>query len=962
MLIVMDTVGDLCYNASINKPLEVIMRKYEDFSRIHENTLPPRSHYIPYDSLEKALAGVKSDSVYYTLLNGEWDFKYYSRDIDLPEIITEWDKVQVPSCWQMTGYEKPYYTNVNYPYPVDPPFVPDDNPVGVYRRTVNADAEMAARENYIVFEGVSSCVELFVNGEYVGFSTVSHSTSEFKISLREGENEIVARVYKWCVGSYLEDQDFFRNNGIFRDVYLLSRNVGHLFDVNIGYDDKNVYCDLPYTLYDAEGNVAADGERILWNAEKPYLYTLVVEQAGEFIPFKIGFRTQSVADNGALLINGVAVKLKGVNHHDTHPTGGYAMTEEFMRFELLKMKELNINCIRTSHYPPQPAFIELCDELGFYVLDEADNETHGFASRLGKWPGYDADNVWPCRNPVWRDAHVDRAARLFQRDKNHTCVIMWSLGNEANYGENTAAMSEYIRANDVKMGFKRLIHYENSYCINTRELRAVYKDPDTVDVVSRMYPMPEELYRYLGNTGDTRPVFWCEYCHAMGNGPGDLADYWKVFYKDPQLIGGCIWEWADHVSPISEDKFGYGGDFGEETHDGNFCCDGLVFADRSFKTGSLEAKAVYQPLATEWKDGKLTLLNRYDFTDLDETDISYTVEVDGEVVEEGELTVSAAPHTAVTVDFDIDAIECLYGAYLNVYLEKDGYEVARTQHKIADGKCVSEGKGSVEIRTEKEFALVKGEGFEYKFDLHNGVIADLDGYLAAPMQLTVWRAPTDNDRHIKNQWYEENYHRMHNKVYSAEIDGNTITVKASLAGVSKLPVFKYTATYTFFGNGQVDVAVDGDFNKNETFLPRLGFEFKTAAKDFEYFGYGPCEAYVDMRNAAKVGKYKSSADKEYVNYIMPQEHGNHYGTKYLSLGGYKFLAKDSFEIRVSEYSTKELDVKRHNFELNKDSFTNVRIDYKVSGIGSGSCGPQLLPPYRMRDEKVSFNFSIIKEN
>ena len=923
--------------------------------------MPPRAHYIPYDSLEKALKGDKKSSSYYTLLNGEWDFKYYSRDIDCPDVIGEWDKVTVPSCWQMTGYEKPYYTNVNYPYPVDPPYIPDDNPVGVYRKLISVDEATAAKENYIVFEGVASCVELFVNGEYVGFSTVSHSTSEFKINLKAGENEIIAKVYKWCVGSYLEDQDFFRNNGIFRDVYLLSRNEGHIFDLNVGYDDKNVFCDCAYTLYDADGNEVGDGERVLWNAEKPYLYTLVVEQAGEFIPVKIGFRTQSVSEKGELLINGVSVKLKGVNHHDTHPTGGYAMTEEFMRFELLKMKELNINCIRTSHYPPQPAFIELCDELGFYVVDEADNETHGFSAREGGW-GYDFSNIWPCHNPEWREAHVDRAARLFQRDKNHTCVIMWSLGNEANYGVNTAAMSEYIRANDTKMGYKRLIHYENSYCVNTWNNRSNYKDPDTVDVVSRMYPMPEELYRYVENTGDTRPIFWCEYCHAMGNGPGDLNDYWKVFYKEPQFIGGCIWEWTDHVAPLSEGKFGYGGDFGEETHDFNFCCDGLVFHDRSFKTGSLEAKAVYQPLHTEWKDGVLTILNRYDFTDLNEAKLRYTYEVDGKVVKEGTLEVSAKPHTSVDVALAFENTDCLYGSYLNVHMEKDGREVAATQHKIADGNYVAVGKGSVVIEENGEFAHIKGEGFEYKFNLHYGVLTDLEGYLCSPMELTLWRAPTDNDRSIKHKWFEKNYNRMHNKVYSAQVCGNKITVKAALEGVSRAPVFKYTAVYTFFGNGQIDVALDGNFNTAGEYLPRLGFEFKTAEKDFEYFGYGPCEAYVDMRNAAKVGMYKSSAEKEYVNYIVPQEHGNHYGTKYLKLGNYSFVSKNGFEMCVSDYSTKELDAKRHSFELVKNGFTNVRIDYKVSGIGSGSCGPQLLSQYKMRDAKVSFNFSIVKDN
>lgn len=937
------------------------MRKYEDISRIHENTLPPRAHYIPYDSLEKALAGNKADSAYYTLLNGEWDFRYYSRDIDCPEHITDWDKVQVPSCWQMTGYEKPYYTNVNYPYPVDPPYVPDDNPVGVYRKIITVDADKAAMENYIVFEGVSSCVELFVNGEYVGFSTVSHSTSEFKIELRQGENEIIARVYKWCVGSYLEDQDFLRNNGIFRDVYLLSRNEGHLFDVNVGYDDKNIYCDYDYKLYDAEGNEVKKGERILWNAEKPYLYTLVIEQAGEYIPVKIGFRTQGVSDKGELLINGVSVKLKGVNHHDTHPTMGYAMTEEFMRMELLKMKELNINCIRTSHYPPQAAFIELCDELGFYVVDEADNETHGFCSRAGKWPGYDKSGLWPCRNLQWREAHIDRAARLFQRDKNHTCVIMWSHGNEANYGENFAAMSEYIRANDTKMGFKRLIHYENSYNNTSGAERTLWKDPDTVDVVSRMYPPTSEMIKYIEQTGDKRPIFWCEYCHAMGNGPGDLMDYWKVFDQIPQFIGGCIWEWADHVAPIEEGKFGYGGDFGEETHDGNFCCDGLVFADRSFKAGSYEAKAVYQPMATEWKDGVLTVLNKYDFTDLSEVSFRYEYRVDGNIVKAGILNLSAKPHTSVSVALDIEKLDCRYGAYLTVYMDKDGANVAMTQHKIADGNYIPEGKGEAVITCDREIATISGEGFEYKFDLHYGALVKIDDCLEGPMQLSVWRAPTDNDRNIKRQWFEENYHRVHNKVYECAVDGNKIVVKAALSGVSKYKFFTYTATYTFFADGQIDVAVEGDFNtRGCEYLPRLGFEFKSKVKDFEYYGSGPIESYVDMCHWARVDKYESSADKEYVDYIVPQEHGNHYATKYIKLGEHKFISHDSFEVNVSNYSTKELDSKRHNFELVPNGYANVRIDYKVSGIGSGSCGPWLLHQYKMNDSKVSFRFSIIK--
>ena len=932
------------------------MRKYEDIKNIHVNTLPPRAHYIPYDTAEKALAGAKEASAFYKLLNGEWQFKYYSRDIDCPDHITDWDTINVPSCWQSNGYERPYYTNVNYPYPVDPPYVPDDNPVGVYRKVFTATEAEAASENYIAFEGVSSCIEMYLNGEYVGSSTVSHSTSEFKIDLKAGENEMIAKVYKWCVGSYMEDQDFLRYNGIFRDVYVLSRPKGHLFDLKLGYDDKSVRCEYPFKLYDAEGKECDTSDIILWNAEKPYLYTAVIEYAGEFIPVKIGFRTQEVNDRGELLINGVRVKLKGVNHHDTHPYTGWSMTYEDMRSELLKMKELNINCIRTSHYPPQPVFLELCDEIGFYVVDEADVETHGFCRRTGGYV-YDGSGIWPCRNPEWREVFVDRAARLYQRDKNHTCVIMWSMGNEANYGVNFEAMSAYLRAEDNYMGYPRLIHYENCYC-NTPGMI----DPDTVDVVSRMYTTTYDMLKYAEQTGDKRPIFWCEYSHAMGNGPGDLMDYWHVIDVTPQFIGGCIWEWADHVAEISEGKLGYGGDFGEETHDGNFCCDGLVFSDRSFKAGSYEAKTAYQPLATEWKDGKLALINKYDFTDLAETDIEYEITVDGKKVQGDKINVSATPHDAVWVDIDVPELTAEYGVYLNVYMYKDGNKVAATQHALDFAKAVIPACDEpAAITLEGEYAIISGKGFTYRFNTHYGYIEDLDGFLEAPMQLTIWRAPTDNDRKIRANWVTDNYDKMHNKVYDVAVNGNVITVKAALAAVSRSKIFSYTAKYTFLANGRVDVALEGNFDTSRTFLPRLGFEFKTAKTEFKYFGYGPLEAYCDMHNAAAMGMYESTPDKEYVDYIKPQEHGNHYNTKYLSLGGYEFVSDKGFECNVSSYSAAELTAKAHNFELVPNGYANVRIDYKVSGIGSNSCGPQLFERYRMMDPKVRFEFSIIKK-
>ena len=394
------------------------MRHYENPNMLQENCEPQRSYYIPYDTLEKALAGKKEASDYYKCLNGEWQFRYFEREIDVPKDISGWDTVQVPSNWQMQGYDRPGYTNFNYPFPVDPPYVPDDNPCGMYSLAFDLPAGWEGRETYIVFEGVNSCFYLYVNGEYVGFSQVSHMQSEWQLTdvLKPGTNYLTVKVLKWCAGSYLEDQDYFRLSGIFRDVYLLSRGKGHIRDLDVRADRNHIYCEHPYTLYDGGAPVKDLGSPVGWNAEHPYLYTLVVQQAGEFIPVRIGFREICVSSKRELLINGVPVKLKGVNHHDTHPERGHAMSEEDIRQDLLLMKKLNINTIRTSHYPPTPYFLELCDELGFYVIDETDLETHGFWTRYNQFT-YDMESPeWICRQEEWREAFVHRVMRMVARE------------------------------------------------------------------------------------------------------------------------------------------------------------------------------------------------------------------------------------------------------------------------------------------------------------------------------------------------------------------------------------------------------------------------------------------------------------------------------------------------------------------------------------------------------------------
>ena len=953
---------------TIKEECEIDMRYYEDLNKISVNREPTRAYYIPYESMEKALKGEKKLSKYYKLLNGAWNFKYYEQDIDLEENITEWDAIPVPSCWQMHGYDTPVYTNANYPYPIDPPYVPDVNPCGVYQRTFEIGRDWADRETYIVFEGVCSCITVYVNGQYVGYSQVSHMQTEFKIEkfVTEGTNTITAIVHKWCSGSYLEDQDFFRMNGIFRDVYLLSRETNHIKDVTVLADCKGISVSCGnYEIFDMDGNPTDLNKPVLWNAENPYLYTVVLKGKTEFIPIKVGMREIAVSEKSELLINGIPVKLKGVNHHDTHPIKGYTMSDEDLRTDLEKMKELNINTIRTSHYPPTPEFLNMCDEMGFYVIDEADLETHGYVSRNTgySWDDTKVPEEWTHSMPEWEESYVERARRMVKRDKNHPSVIMWSTGNESGHGVNHNKMVEWIRDYDKT----RLIHCEGA----TRKGILDY-----TDVASYMYLGFDTLVNaYINNTQIPRPIFLCEFSHAMGNGPGDVHDYMELAYRYPKFIGGCIWEWADHTVLVNNIPK-YGGDFNEPTHDRNFCCDGLVMYDRSFKAGSLNAKYSYQYFDSEYTDGKLNIKNLYDFTNLKKYDIKLQLVSDGEIVREEVIKADIEPHQAkiVEIPFEISADSSL-GTYLNVYLTENGFERGFKQHEMASHcPVIPLRMDKVDIKEDEKEIFVTTDTALYTFSKIYGTISSIvkNGreLLATPMQLTTWRAPTDNDRRIKFKWglFEDNMssinlNRLFNKVYSYRISGNSIIVDGSLGGIARLPFFKYTVTFGFDISGTLRISLKGDLLKKIAcpFYPRLGYEFSLYKQNdsFTYFGMGKYENYCDMHYHTKIGKYHSSAAREYVNYIVPQEHGNHTRTKYLKMDcGIEFVGQPEFEFNVSEYTADALTDAMHIDELKKNGLTNVRIDYKVSGLGSNSCGPELLEKYRLNKGPVNFSFVI----
>ena len=936
------------------------MRFYENPGKTSENRCAPRSWYIP--------AGVSQKQ----LLNGNWNFAYFSRDIDVPEVIENWDTIPVPSCWQLQGYENPNYSNINYPYPCDPPYVPDDNPCGIYERSF--EIEKVLGKTYFVFEGVSSCAILYINGQYVGFTQGSHIVAEFDITgfIHVGTNTVRVQVLKWCCGSYLEDQDFFRYNGIFRDVYLLHRPVGHIGDIEMIPTDKDISIHLDgyaqVRIWDGRQLLCSEAMEntfsfapenpILWNAEKPHLYTVELERLGEIITLKAGLRKIEVSEKLEILVNGVAVKFHGVNHHDTSANRGWCQNEEELRQDLLLMKKLNINCVRTSHYPAAPVFYQLCDEIGLYTMCETDIETHGFLRRLPNVPYYyDVEsNDWPCTKAEWKQEFMERMERMVEQFKNHASIFMWSTGNESGHGCNHLSMIQWTKKRDAS----RLIHCEDA-CRKGQF--------HSSDVYSMMYPSLADVERYATTDDINIPVFLCEYAHAMGNGPGDICDYNELFDRYPKLTGGCIWEWADHVVTVDGVQK-YGGDFpGEQTHDGNFCCDGLVFADRSLKAGSLEAKAAFQPIRTRYENGLLTVENRLDFTNLDEYEFVCWTETDGAATPLHIQRLSVAPHETISLPIEFSAPVCNWGAYLNVELWKDGEVVAHSQHPLP---CILQEDAEntpAQLTEDSHNIYAQGKNFRYTFSKHYGIFTSMVVYgreqLAEKPVLTAFRAPTDNDRNIRYRWMQldewqgENLDKSSVKTYDCSIKQGRILVSGALSGISRAPLLRFTQEVTIAADGKVDFTLQGTIRPDAIWLPRLGYEFTLPGDQnhFRYFGNGPFESYRDLCHAGRISLYESSAQQEYVRYVRPQEHGNHTACRYLAIGDLEILA-DDMEINVSRYSTAALTKAEHTDELIADGLTHLRIDYKVSGIGSNSCGPDLEQKYRLNEKQVSFRFQM----
>lgn len=954
---------------------------YENPDILHVGCEAPRAYYIPFSDKTAALTQPREDSDRYLSLNGKWNFKYCNSVYEMPELddIEYSEKITLPSCWQTMGYDTHNYTNVRYPFPFDPPYVPNDNPCAMYERRINLKKK-ADRRYYINFEGVDSCFYLWINGTLAGYSQVSHSTSELDITelLKSGRNRINILVLKWCDGSYLEDQDKFRMSGIFRDVYILERDTDSLRDlfirasldgtVTIAADKSAVF-----ELYDGDTLIdSADGDYAelhinapkQWTAETPYLYTLVIKSGDEHIVQKVGIR-EITTKNGVALLNGKKFKIRGANRHDSDPKTGYTISREQALRDLRLMKQHNINAVRTSHYPNSPWFTEMCDELGFYVCAEADIEIHGVTAYYG---GSQPETFGQlAQDARFEKAIMDRVQRSVKRDKNHACVIMWSLGNEGGFGPNFEKAGRWVKNFDSS----RLTHYEGSFW----ETPGHKNDTSMLDVYSAMYASPESIVQYFADKHNKKPYIMCEFLHAMGNGPGSIYDYWDLIDKYDGFIGGFIWEWCDHAIYMGKengrDKYFYGGDFDEVVHDGNFCMDGTVYPDRTPHTGLYEYGAALRPIRATLQNGELIFESRLDFSDISQLyTVKYEIQRSGEIIADGEIELPPTPPhgfaKAAVPEYEPGEgeifIRLIYISKTDTALVEAGSQMGLDQLKLQKGKAFSlerkEVSNPTAVRETETDIIISGDSFCYVYDKLSGIFKSISvnetEQLKAPMQWNIWRAPTDNDRNVAGEWIAAGFDRIIARAYDTKLvekeDELVLITSINITAVAMRSIVRLKAKWHIRHDGSIKLTVRAKQNpdkphKDMPFLPRFGIRMflSSAMADAEYYGYGPYESYSDKHLASYVGCFKSSVADMHEDYIKPQENGSHYGCKYakLSSPANSLEVYGKFSFNASEYTQEELTRKRHNFELEKSGMTVLCLDYRQAGIGSNSCGPML---------------------
>ncbi|MFR3130439.1 MAG: glycoside hydrolase family 2 TIM barrel-domain containing protein [Blautia sp.] len=1006
----------------------IVPRYYENLSVLHENTMPARAYYIPASKRMDNLVEHREESDRMQLLNGTWKFQYFNSIYDIQDSFFEknydtenFDEIQVPSVWQMAGYDTHQYTNIRYPFPFDPPYVPQDIPCGAYVHNFEYSRDEKASKAFLNFEGVDSCFYVWINGSYIGYSQVSHMTSEFDVTdvLQDGTNTVAVLVMKWCDGSYLEDQDKFRMSGIFRDVYILKRPKQAISDYHIKtrIEDMLAKVEIEMKFYFplnvkisiedrngavvALGSIAEEGTAVLeiaspelWNTENPYLYKLILETENEVIVDHIALRKIEIKDQ-IIYLNGQKIKFRGVNRHDSDPVTGFTISLEQLTTDLTLMKQHNFNAIRSSHYPNAPFFYEMCDKYGFMVIDEADIEAHGpfmiyrkedtDYNRFKRWNEKIADD------PVWEEAIVDRVKLMVERDKNRFCIVMWSMGNESAYGCNFEKALEWTKNFDPD----RITQYESARYRNYDETY----DYSNLDVYSRMYPALSEIQEYLDKDG-SKPFLLVEYCHSMGNGPGDFEDYFQMIQDNDKMCGGFVWEWCDHAiahgtAENGKTIYAYGGDHGEEIHDGNFCMDGLVYPDRTVHTGLLEYKNVYRParvISYNKESGELVLHNYMDFDDLkDYVKISYELTQDGLVISKGILPeFSVAPHGEGKTNLKINVpengkcyLKLIYHLKKELPLLDEDHILGFDEIEVSkeDTKCKLAEKWIPKTVVDSELQVnendtqihIKGREFAYTIDKRTALFTEMKfagrEYLNHPMELNIWRAPTDNDMYIKSEWKKAHYDKAYTRAYTTEVvqgkHGVKITSHASVVAETVQKILDVTITWKIEAAGKIDadiaVTKDDEFPDLPRFGVRMFLDKKLSA--VRYFGMGPQESYCDKHQAASHGLYRADVGDLHEDYIRPQENGSHYDCEYVELNNSRYgivaSAEKAFSFNASYYTQEELEKKTHNYELIESDSVVFCVDYALNGIGSNSCGPVVLDQYRFDDVLFRFQFTLI---
>lgn len=1006
------------------------MKTWENHQIDGINRMPARAHFLTFPSKEKALLNNNRYTHAFKILNGVWKFMF----LDAPEYspegffnsdfdVTKMDDITVPGNWQLQGYGKMHYSDLWYNFPINPPYVPTENPTGIYKRTFFVEESYRDKKIIIRFCGVDSAYHLWINGKEVGYSKVARNESEFDITdfIRVGEeNDVTVRVYQWSDGTYLEDQDMWWESGIFRDVELIGVPKDGINDYKVIADLDDEYkngifkveaflrttkeVNVTFELVDAGENtvftktvVAKEGKACIdeviadvnhWTAETPYLYKLfmTVEDDGqiiEVIPQNVGFR--NIRLNGeTFLVNGVAIKFKGVNRHDYSPQNGRVVSREEIEKDIILMKQFNINAIRTSHYPNSYYLYDLCDEYGMYLIAETDLECHGFELT--------GDYKWITDDPSWELAYVSRMTRMIERDKNHPAIIFWSLGNESAFGCNFRKMTDVAHEMDPT----RLVHYEGDF------------DVESADVYSTMYTWIENPKKpYLMKDiieKSKKPHIHCEYCHAMGNGPGNLKDYQDLVYAHDKLQGGFVWEWFDHgiesFTESGEKYYRYGGDFGDDPSNKDFCIDGLIMPDRTPSPGLYEYKKVIEPITTTAVDiqkGIINLLSRYDFANLDRFNLVYKVMEDDVILQTGFMAVpsiEARANKDITLPYDLSAIKVKPGAhyYVNIsYQLREDTSYASSGHELATAQfelpLYKEGimvrpEGILNVEKEHTTLHVKGANFSLDFNLVNGNLMNIvrDGMqvLSKGPRLTLWRAPISNDMEIIDKLKKVYFlHLEHEVVMNIDyhMEGNILKVEVDTINSTTNSAwhFKTKYVYTVCPSGDILIDVEGTpsgrVDLAPDMLPRIGvsMHLDKSMEHVRYFGMGPGENYADSKEAAQMGLYANTVDGLFTNYVIPQENGNHMGCKWVSMTndrGMGLLAstEGDFNFSASWYEDKDLDDAKHTCDLVKRDYIVFNVDYKQNALGTNSCGQWQLDKYRAKFEDFKLSFRLTPFN